>query len=45
MLWVLAGNEPALRFYARHGYAADGATALDEPNGRERVRMARQTRR
>ena len=42
---MLEGNEPALRFYARHGYTADGATALHEPTGREQVRMARQTRR
>ena len=45
VLWVLAGNEPAFAFYARHGYAPDGATAPDESTGRERVRLARQTRR
>lgn len=28
-LWVLAGNERAARFYARHGWAPDGASKTD----------------
>ncbi|HET8616410.1 MAG TPA: GNAT family N-acetyltransferase [Actinomycetales bacterium] len=28
-LWVLAGNERAAAFYARHGWAPDGATKTD----------------
>jgi GNAT superfamily N-acetyltransferase len=43
-LWVFAGNERALRFYARHGYQPDGATQVHEPTGLTEVRMTRQTR-
>jgi len=43
-LWVFAGNERALRFYARHGYERDGATNVHEPTGLLEVRMTRQTR-
>jgi GNAT superfamily N-acetyltransferase len=43
-LWVLDGNEAALRFYARHGYAPDGATTTHEPTGLEELRLTRQTR-
>jgi GNAT superfamily N-acetyltransferase len=43
-LWVLEGNEPAFAFYARHGYARDGATTVHEPTGLTEVRMTRQTR-
>lgn len=32
-LWVLAGNERAARFYARHGWAADGASKTDWRDG------------
>src|SRR6266545_2728357 len=38
-LWVLAGNDRAIGFYERHGFAADGQT-LDEAEGRH-VRMVR----
>lgn len=32
-LWVLDGNDRADTFYARHGWAADGATKLEERPG------------
>jgi GNAT superfamily N-acetyltransferase len=43
-LWVFEGNERALAFYARHGYAPDGATHVHEPTGVVEVRMTRQSR-
>ncbi|MFB8180589.1 GNAT family N-acetyltransferase [Streptomyces sp. NPDC055966] len=33
VLWVLTGNTPARRFYARAGYVADGAVQTDEYDG------------
>jgi GNAT superfamily N-acetyltransferase len=41
-LWVLEDNERALRFYARYGYAPDGATTVHEPTGLTELRLARQ---
>lgn len=38
-LWVLAGNERALRFYEKHGFALDGRVE-EEPEGRH-LRMVR----
>ncbi|MGI8948520.1 MAG: GNAT family N-acetyltransferase [Ornithinimicrobium sp.] len=29
-LWVATGNERAIRFYQRHGFAADGAETADQ---------------
>jgi ribosomal protein S18 acetylase RimI-like enzyme len=43
VLWVLQGNTPAFAFYARHGYEADGGTAIHEPSGSLQLRMARKT--
>ncbi len=43
-LWVFEGNERALAFYARHGYARDGATHVHEPTGLIEVWLTRQTR-
>ncbi len=43
-LWVLEGNEPAIRFYHRNGWAADGARRVDHgPGGVElpELRLAR----
>jgi len=40
-LWVLAGNDRAIGFYERHGFAADGQTH-DEAEGRH-VRMVRRS--
>ncbi|WP_020389462.1 GNAT family N-acetyltransferase [Kribbella catacumbae] len=40
-LWVLAGNERAMAFYRRHGFAEDGSR-LDEPFfGVPEIRMVR----
>lgn len=30
VLWVLEGNERAIRFYRRHGWLADGARRIDK---------------
>lgn len=30
VVWVLEGNEPALRFYHRNGWAADGARQIEQ---------------
>jgi GNAT superfamily N-acetyltransferase len=39
-LWVLEGNDRAIRFYERHGFRFDG-TANHEPEGRH-LRMVRE---
>ncbi|MCM0621740.1 GNAT family N-acetyltransferase [Nocardioides bruguierae] len=41
-LWVLEGNDRAIAFYTRHGFALDGV-GEDEPEGRH-LRMVRQAR-
>jgi GNAT superfamily N-acetyltransferase len=41
-LWVLEGNDRALRFYARYGYAPDGARTIHEPTGLTELRLTRQ---
>ena len=33
MLWVLEGNERAIRFYERAGFQPDGATKIDNTRG------------
>jgi ribosomal protein S18 acetylase RimI-like enzyme len=33
LLWVLAGNDRARRFYARSGFAPDGAVTVDDCEG------------
>jgi GNAT superfamily N-acetyltransferase len=33
LLWVLDGNDRAVRFYAGEGWTADGATRVEEPYG------------
>ncbi|MET9022391.1 GNAT family N-acetyltransferase [Actinopolymorpha sp. NPDC004070] len=40
-LWVLEGNERAIAFYRRHGFATDGATTRHEPTGKTLLRMVR----
>ena len=40
-LWVLAGNEPALNFYARFGFAPDGFEKLYERGGTTGIRLRR----
>jgi hypothetical protein len=35
VLWVLAGNERAIRFYERNGWIADGATQTETLHGAE----------
>ena len=40
-LWVLEGNDRAIRFYERQGFRLDG-TGHDEPEGRH-IRMVRET--
>lgn len=43
VIWVLADNARALRFYARHGFGLDGAARVDTLGGGEQrvVRTAR----
>lgn len=33
LLWVLEGNDRAVRFYAGEGWTADGATRVEQPYG------------
>ena len=33
VLWVLAGNDRAARFYEREGWSPDGATRVEQPYG------------
>jgi hypothetical protein len=33
LLWVLDGNDRAVRFYEGEGWSADGATRVEEPYG------------
>lgn len=33
VLWVLAGNDRAARFYERHGWQADGTTRIEDLGG------------
>ncbi|WP_432939837.1 GNAT family N-acetyltransferase [Kribbella sp. CA-253562] len=40
-LWVLEGNERAMAFYRRNGFAADGARADEEFFGVPEIRMVR----
>lgn len=40
-LWVFAGNPRARAFYARHGFVADGESALDPDTGLGELRMVR----
>lgn len=40
-LWVLDGNERALRFYRRHGFHPDGAEKLHAGFQRPAIRMVR----
>ncbi|MBA2694595.1 MAG: GNAT family N-acetyltransferase, partial [Actinobacteria bacterium] len=42
-LWVATGNERAIRFYQRHGFAADGAETADQHDGIVEIRMVRPT--
>ena len=40
-VWVLAGNERALAFYAREGWVADGGERTHEGSGLPEVRLLR----
>jgi GNAT superfamily N-acetyltransferase len=40
-LWVLEGNDRAIAFYRRNGFAEDGARAEEEYFGVPEVRMVR----
>lgn len=40
-VWVLAKNTRARRFYRRHGFTVEGASAVDEFTGARRIRMVR----
>lgn len=41
-LWVFEGNQRALGFYARHGFAADGGRSDDPFFGLTEIRLVRQ---
>jgi ribosomal protein S18 acetylase RimI-like enzyme len=40
-VWVLAQNTRAQRFYRRHGFRVEGASAVDEFTGARQIRMVR----
>jgi len=40
-LWVFEGNERALAFYAKHGFAPDGGRLYDEAFGLFEIRLVR----
>jgi ribosomal protein S18 acetylase RimI-like enzyme len=40
-LWVLEGNERAMAFYRRHGFADDGGRKPEPDTGTVEIRMAR----
>lgn len=40
-LWVARGNERAIRFYRRHGFALDGTEQTDRGDGITELRMVR----
>ena len=40
-LWVFAANPRARRFYARHGFVADGTEMVDPDTGLPEIRMVR----
>lgn len=44
-LWVLHGNDRAIRFYERHGWVADGAEKLGSAAGLQQLREVRHFRR
>jgi ribosomal protein S18 acetylase RimI-like enzyme len=43
-LWVLEGNERAIAFYRRHGFADDGGRKPDPATGVAEIRMSRTAR-
>ncbi|TXN32409.1 GNAT family N-acetyltransferase [Lacisediminihabitans profunda] len=44
-LWVLRGNDRAIRFYERHGWAADGVDKIVEAGGAANLPETRHVRR
>jgi ribosomal protein S18 acetylase RimI-like enzyme len=42
-LWVIEGNERAIAFYRRRGFADDGSRDIDSESGATEFRMVRQT--
>ncbi len=40
-LWVLEANDRARAFYARYGFAADGAQTVHAPSGQAEIRLRR----
>lgn len=44
-LWVLHGNERAIRFYERHGWNADGDEKVGDAGGAQQLRELRHVRR
>jgi ribosomal protein S18 acetylase RimI-like enzyme len=40
-LWVVEGNERAIAFYRRHGFADDGGRDVDSESGATEIRMVR----
>jgi GNAT superfamily N-acetyltransferase len=43
-LWVFDGNAPALAFYARQGWSADGTTRTEPAFGHLEVRLGKEVR-
>lgn len=43
-LWVAKGNDRAMNFYRRHGFAEDGTEIIDEDDGIIEIRMVRPQR-
>lgn len=44
-LWVLDGNDRAIRFYEQHGWVADGQEKVDDAGGARGLRELRHVRR
>jgi ribosomal protein S18 acetylase RimI-like enzyme len=42
-LWVFAANEPARRFYARHGFLPDGGERVEAAFGEPEMRLRRRS--
>lgn len=42
-LWVIEGNERAISYYRKRGFADDGGRAVDKESGANEIRMVRPT--
>jgi ribosomal protein S18 acetylase RimI-like enzyme len=42
-LWVIEGNERAISYYRKRGFADDGGRTVDQDSGANEIRMVRPT--